>query len=364
MYKKWGTLLFYLILIFLIITPLLTLARGKPTLAASIRTWSMAPQLTRGDMAFLLPVEERTELSQGEIVVFRAPEDGIRDWTMHRIVGGDAENGYITKGDANDRTDQEGKGYPPIKPKWIGGVVPTVGDVPLKIPLVGYLPLLLEQNLQDPNPMLIPAFIGILAVALVLDEVFKPKKKRRKEAIQKHHLYFIGGAAFALLMGAAMLMGSLFINFPYQVSDTPGALMGSDVGVLKKGDERQLTLAELDNHGGIPSLYFAASADPQVELERESIYLSSGEEAEINATVYAEENGEYQSSIVVGMFLPFLPSEVISFLAGVNIWLAFGVVSLLPALPLFAAPYLEPRFRRRFIRGWRRKVEKISGAVQ
>jgi len=358
MYKKWPIIVFFIILAVVVLPPVLTLVRQQPTLATSIRTWSMAPQLNRGDMVFLLPVWESTELSQGQIIVFKAPEHGIRDWTMHRIVGGDAASGYITKGDANEGSDQAGSGYPPINPEWIGGVVPTIGSTPLKIPLLGYLPLIMDDYIQ--SPVFIPSFLGVLAVALVVDEIFKSKKRRRKESLQKHHLYFMGGLAFAVLMAAVMLMGSLFISLPYRVGESPGALMGSEVGMLEKGDSREVTLAELQNHGSVPAFYLAVSSDPQVELEQSYFFLRGGEEAELKATVHARETGKYEADVTVGMFLPFLPQGAIRLLASSGIWLAFSVIALIPALPLFFLPCLEPRFRRRFCRDWRQRLEKIT----
>jgi len=54
----------------------------------------------------LLPVSDKTDYSPGQIIVFHSEEDGIREWILHRIVGGDPEQGFITKGDANEFTDQ------------------------------------------------------------------------------------------------------------------------------------------------------------------------------------------------------------------------------------------------------------------
>jgi signal peptidase len=360
--KKWGTCIFLLILVIMVLPPLLTLLRQQPTLTASIKTWSMLPDLTRGDMVFLLPVGKSTKLSQGQIIAFSSPEHGISDWTMHRIVGGDAESGFITKGDANKWTDQEGSGYPPIKQEWIGGVVPTLGSSPLKVPLVGYLPLWLEENVQ--SPIFITIFLLVLVAVLLLDEIFRSKKRRKKEALKKQHLYFIGGMAFAVLMGAIMLMGSLFVTIPYGVSSSPAVLMGSDVGVLATGTNSELTLAKVQKHGGVPSFYLAASYDPQVQLEQDFFFLRRGEETELKATLYAREEGSYQANITLLMVLPFLPPGIIELLAGTNIWLAFSVVSLLPALPLFILPYLERRSSRRFTRGWQRRMEHTVGLVR
>jgi len=353
MLKKAGHTLFIFIIVVLVSTPLVTYWREKPTLAVTIRTWSMTPLMTRGDMVFIWPTGEKTVFSEGNIIVFRSEKDGIRDWTMHRIVGGDSEQGFITRGDANEWTDQEGLGYPPVRPEWIAGVVPTVGPLPLKIPLLGYIPLLIEGNIK--NPLLLPALLGILAAALVLDEIFKPKKKRRKEVWQKGQLYILAGLAFAILIGSLMLMGSLFLTFSYGVEKNAGVLMGSDVGILELGDSREQVLAELENEGAIPLYYYAVSRDPQVVLHQDWFYLSGGHSAQVMATVHGQKEGLYQANVKVGMFMPFLPPGIIRSLAVINFWLALVVVSLVPALPLFVLPYLEPRYRRRFVREVRKK---------
>ncbi|MGI6667822.1 MAG: hypothetical protein ACOX5Q_10390, partial [Bacillota bacterium] len=73
------------------------------------------------------------------------------------------------------------------------------------------------------------------------------------------------------------------------------------------------------------------------------------------------EEGIFNASIIVGMFMPFLPPAIIGFLASINFWLAIIVVSVVPALPLMILPYLEPRYRRRFLREIRRKWARTIG---
>lgn len=359
MLKKIATALTILAVLAVLAVPVATVLRKKPTGAVAVRTWSMSPLLTRGDLVLLRPVGQDTVLSIGRIAVFRPGGETGGEWIMHRIVGGDAQSGFITKGDANMYTDQESH-YPAIRPEWIAGVAATaIGNLPLKVPLLGYVPLHMEQHLAD-HQALIPILVGLLAVGLALDEVFKTGTRRRREAINKAQLFFLGGLVFAVLMGVVMLAGSLFITFPYGVDDAEGALMGSEVGVLKQGESRELELAALANEGIIPSCYCALSADPQVVLAESSFLLSRGGSAKVRATVHAREKGLHQAHITVGMFLPFLPSPVIAFLARKSYWLGLVVVSLVPALPLFLLPYLEPRGRRRFIRGWHRRVRRVA----
>ncbi len=356
MLKKWGNAAFIVLVSVLLLMLLLTLVRQQPTGVVAIRSYSMEPLITRGDLVFIKPVKASTNFKEGQIVIFRAVEEGIRDWTLHRIVGGNAEEGFITKGDANKEADQFLERFPAVKADWIVGVVPTIGGKPVKIPLLGYLPLLMEENMS--NPKLLPVGLGIIATVLLAQEYFYPRKMRKKRTMAKGQLYLLAGLAFSMLMLTVMLTGSLFLNFTYGVDDSRGVLLGSDVGVLQIGDRHTLTFAELENSGRFPAFYYVAVTDPQLELQQKANCLFGGEFAKVEATVYAQKTGIHQSTVCVGMFLPFLPLPVIAVLAEINIWLAFIAVALVPALPLLLLPWFEPRFRRDLKHFWQR-LQKI-----
>ncbi len=316
-YKKLGGICFAIIMVLLVGIVLLNIVRQQPSVAVAVRSWSMEPGMTRGDLVFISPVSENTNLEKGDVIVFRSEDDGIRDWTLHKIVGGDKESGFITQGDNNDYIDQDRSNYPPVKQEWIAGVVPTIGSTPIKIPRIGHLPLWLGDNLNSTN--LIPISLVILVAVLIVDELFLSKKKKRKkkdkdkELMEKGQLYFLGGTAFAFIMGVIMIMSSLFTSVPYAVDGAAGVLMGSDVGVLEQGTEKELDIANLSNEGFFSSLYYAESNDPNIVLKENNIHLKAGESKELTATIYAEEPGTHKANIKVGMFLPFLPSSVISF---------------------------------------------------
>ncbi|OWZ83408.1 signal peptidase I [Natranaerobius trueperi] len=147
--RKIETVLLVLVITFVLSMVVITIYRQAPTLAVTIRSWSMEPSMTRGDLVAVLPVDCE-DLSKGDKVIFRSPEAGICNWTLHRIVCDEKEDGFVTQGDANEVTDQECGMFPPIQSDWVGGVVPTINDKPVKIPLLGYIPLLIEENIYNP----------------------------------------------------------------------------------------------------------------------------------------------------------------------------------------------------------------------
>ncbi len=87
---------------------------------------SMEPEIHTG--AVVIVNTKDTEVETGDIVTYRLPKtDGSESLVTHRIIGED-EDGYITKGDANDVEDMTR-----VKKEQI------VGTCMFSIPMLGYL---------------------------------------------------------------------------------------------------------------------------------------------------------------------------------------------------------------------------------
>lgn len=71
---------------------------GGPASYVIVSGRSMEPMLHTGDLAV---VRKRQQYQIGDLVAFRAEGGQV----IHRIVGGDAETGYVTRGDNNDAPD-------------------------------------------------------------------------------------------------------------------------------------------------------------------------------------------------------------------------------------------------------------------
>ncbi len=164
MLKRASFLILISLLILLSVTPLVSNMLDRPTIAVAVRSWSMEPVLTRGDLVFLWPTGESFNYRTGQVIAFRTEDSRSSRWVMHRIVGGDREKGFITRGDASKSTDQE-KNYPPIEPEWIAGIAVPLGDYLLKIPYVGNLVLFFGENLE--NPYLLTVFLALLVLLLL-----------------------------------------------------------------------------------------------------------------------------------------------------------------------------------------------------
>ncbi|MCD6558158.1 MAG: signal peptidase I [Candidatus Aenigmarchaeota archaeon] len=99
----------------------------------SVYSDSMLPILHRGD---LLLCSNWGEKNKGDVIIYINPKIGYP--IVHRIVSVE-ENGFITKGDHNARTDQEGFGISPVTENQIKG------KVLFGVPLLGYPRLFIDS---------------------------------------------------------------------------------------------------------------------------------------------------------------------------------------------------------------------------
>lgn len=143
--------------IFVILIALLLVApTGAPLSLGYVTTDSMEPTIGVNDGYVAV---QPGNLDSGDIVVFWSAAEG--EYVTHRIVESTA-NGFITKGDNNEATDQAA-GYPPIPKSAIVAKVVTVGGQPIVIPNLGAtVPFILEYQ-----PVILGLILLLLAVVIV-----------------------------------------------------------------------------------------------------------------------------------------------------------------------------------------------------
>jgi signal peptidase I len=325
-------------------------------LFTAVRSNSMYPLFQRGDMIMIKSLSESDAVKIDDIVVFKSEEGSLsgQGFVVHRIIKQTDDGNYITKGDANDYKD------PILKREWIYSKAVTLGKLPVKIPLLGYLPLWMENFQNNPYAMPLIAVIlaGIIGVSELTDN--KKKKKKKKNNLDMQLLYFFSGLTISIVMAATMLTTSQRIVLPYEVSENnQGVIMGSAVGIMKVGDERTIPLADLSNKGFMPVTATITTKDEQLKFSHTLETLNNGDELKPELTLEAKYPGNYESVIHIGLFYPLLPKSIIYNLANNSYWLALAVVSLIPGLPLMLYPIIDKTMRRKTIKEIRRKIRRI-----
>lgn len=363
-FKQIFNIFLGLVVIFLLTATIGSAVTKTPFLMTAVRSNSMYPLYERGDLLLLSPVSDKDQFQIGDIIIFRT-DTGVlanQGWIAHRIIGGNNIEGFITKGDANDYTDQD-HNSPAIKPEWISNKVITFSGQPLKIPLLGYLPLLTEQ--YQKNPYVLPAITVILAAIIGISELTENKKKtrRKKNKSELPLMYFLGGITVSILLGASMMATSEHLRIPYEVSETNKGVMTGSLGILKVGEVVERPLSDLENSGFFPITVVLTSNDKQTSFSHQALTLMPGQKEKATLIVTAENPGNYESSIHVGMFFPVLPKALISFLANINYWLAVIVVALIPGLPLMLYPLWDSRMRRIVIKSLNKSMRQVRNSL-
>lgn len=101
---------------------------------ATITSGSMWPALKRGDLVLIKGIENKDEISVGDIVVYK----NQKGFTIHRVIKLD-ENTLTTKGDANNVNDV------PVNYEELIGKAVTMNNNPVRIPFLGSLGLLVNK---------------------------------------------------------------------------------------------------------------------------------------------------------------------------------------------------------------------------
>lgn len=133
-------------------------ALGGSTTYVRVHGGSMEPTFYGGDLAV---VRRSSAYKVGDIVAFEA-EGGM---VIHRIIGGSAEEGYRTQGDARDTADA-----------WNPGPDLIAGKLWFSIPYAG----IAGDRLQEPR--IFGAFAGALALFVLSGFLRVPRRKRREGA--------------------------------------------------------------------------------------------------------------------------------------------------------------------------------------
>jgi signal peptidase I len=137
-------------------------ALGGPAEYVVVRGSSMLPTYNAGDLVLVL---RASHYQIGEVVAYRVPagEIGEGSLVIHRIIGGNAERGFVTEGDNNVSPDP-----------WLPRLDNVAGRAVLVIPAIGRFVAMAHQ----------PAISASLATALlVAAEIARRQRPVRRRTV-------------------------------------------------------------------------------------------------------------------------------------------------------------------------------------
>jgi signal peptidase I len=315
---------------------------GRPLLLAAVPTGSMRPALQPGDLIPVLPVWATGPLRDGEIVVYRQP-DGDR-WIVHRIIGGDPILGFTTKGDANDTPDEK-----PVLPAYIAGVVPQSGGKPWRLPHLGQLSSS-NQWLANPFTALVA---GAAGGALLLGGERKRKVRRRRGEERALTLYaaLVFTAFLATLLPAWALSSRVSLQYKV-VTERPANIQAAGVYLVGEVHQEEILI---QNPSLIPMIVLYQPDDPAIQFDRAWRLIPPGGEDRFHVRVAQDQPGTYQSSLIVGVFVPLLPPQLLLLLSRLGLGITAVILALVPAGLVTAIALLDPQVRLA-LRGLRNRL--------
>ncbi|GAB7091974.1 signal peptidase I [Halorubrum luteum] len=317
---------------------------GQPTLIAYVDSGSMEPTIDEGDGFVAIPAAVTGPPSEGDVITFHAEEIEGGGLTTHRVVG-ETDEGYITRGDANPFTDQDG-GEPPVGDDRIVAQALQIGDTVVTIPHLGtgiegiqgvvfgtVVAVIDTLGLDsDVSPGTVGVWIFVLGAVLFVAS-FRSDSDSGPERDMSRSLDGpdgIDGRTVAILLLVVVLVPA---NAAMIVPSGPTDVVidGDEVADAEGVDPGDTVEAEFDarNGGLITLLLVFEPTDDDVAVEPDSLAVPVGEGA--TATVSApapEPGGERTITIEEHRYLVVMPEGVLTWLHSVSPYAALAALNL------------------------------------
>ncbi|USZ71071.1 S26 family signal peptidase [Natronosalvus halobius] len=319
---------------------------GQPILLGYVATGSMEPTLSAGDGFVAVPSAVTDAPEPGDVVVFEAETLHGGGLTTHRIVA-ETDEGYVTRGDANPFTDQDG-GEPPVTEgkivaeAWqIGGSVvrvPHLGTVIMSVQgLVGAVFGLLAAPLgitaafdaEGTGALLVALGVGLLGVGLLLERVGVAERRTARRTSRENVIGLWSALSavvvvLALFATAAMVIPAGGTAYELVSTDSPT----DDPQIVAPGETTTLTRT-IDNSGYVPVVVVLDAPHPAVDAEPRSTTVGSRDTAEVALSMTAPETtGSYTRDVVESRYLLVLPPTLLVWLHDVHPFVAIGAVNV------------------------------------
>ncbi|GAB3030687.1 signal peptidase I [Natronobiforma cellulositropha] len=322
---------------------------GTPLLVSYVETDSMEPALEAGDGFLLVPAAVSSP-SAGDVIVFDAESADGGGLTTHRVVAV-TDDGYVTKGDANPFTDQDG-GEPYVTDGQVVGTALATDSV-LTIPALGTLAGTVTDGVEAIQTTLAAALgtrrvLGSQGLALALvglgtalyglsrvaSEGGRPtrvrtRRRKREGVYDRQRVVLALALVLTLVTAGAMGLAANTDRFTIVSTESP-----SDRADVVETGETASYPYELRNGGLVPTLTVVDPASPGVAVDERTHRLTRGEATAATLEVTAPEStGYYVRSVEHRQYVAVLPADVIVTLHDVHPWVATAAVTVAVVAP-------------------------------
>jgi len=331
--RRAGTVLFALLVVSLLVGAVL----GQPVLLGYVTSDSMEPTLEPGDGFVAVPSFVAGEPEPGDVVVFQARDLNDGGLTTHRVVEV-TDEGYVTKGDANPFTDQDG-GEPPVSDGQVVAHAVQVGGSVVAIPYLGTAVDAVRTAVTAPfdgvdsgragTYMVIAGIVLFLLAGATGDRARRDASRERgRRSVVSARVVAV--AAVIVVVAAATAAMALPAGV-HEVTVVSTERPGESPALVAAGGSTEIDF-EFHNGGLLPVLVVLEPASSGTAVDPDRAVLGRGER--VNATLTAsvpDETGVYARHVRESRYILVLPPAVVGTLHAVHPLVALLAVDLVVA---------------------------------
>jgi len=309
---------------------------GQPILLSYVETGSMQPTLDPGDGFVAIPAQVAGGIGPGDVVTFEAQEIQGGGLTTHRVVE-ETERGYVTRGDNNPFTDQDG-GEPIVQDTEVVAKALQFGGGVVVIPHLGTVAMGFQSALDATQTWLAVTFgvrslLGtqglayiIFGASIVAYAVDWYLNAGGRESRSRDRSRDDGTSVMAILVVLALVLmatatAAMVVPAGTQEYGVVSAEFESEnPTVIESGTSQEIEYV-VPNAGLVPVYAYVEPASPGVDVEPQRLSVGSRGEASTTVTLSApDQTGYYRLFVVEHRYLAVLPSSVVDELYRVHPW--------------------------------------------
>ena len=317
---------------------------GQPILLGYVATGSMEPTMDAGDGFIAIPSAVTGDVQEGDVVVFQARELHDGGLTTHRVVG-ETEGGYITKGDANPFTDQDG-GEPPVTDGQIVAEALQINGEVVTIPYLGTIVMGIQgvamaaanavtsvfgmatTSSNGLGSMLVAIGVALLGFGILLERLGPARRETTRRRSRENVLAFWSTLGLILLVFVTLATAAMVVpsgTYEYGLISTESPT--DDPQIIEPGATTELTRS-VDNAGYLPVVvvHEAESNGIRADPGWQTVGIRGSGETTVRLSA-PEEPGEYTRSLGEYRYLAVLPPSLLVWLHGVHPFAAIAAVN-------------------------------------
>ncbi|WP_049900679.1 signal peptidase I [Natrinema sp. J7-1] len=317
---------------------------GQPILLGYVATGSMEPTIDTGDGFVAIPSLVAGDIEEGDVVVYQARTLHDGGLTTHRVVG-ETEEGYVTKGDANPFTDQDG-GEPHVTEGQIVAEVWQPGGSVVTIPQLGTAVLAIQgvaasvagvvasvfglatMSANGLGALMVAIGVALLGFGTLFERLGPSQRETRRSRSRENVIAFWTALGLVLLVfvtfaTAAMVVPSGTTEYELISSESPD----DNPQIVAPGETATLTRT-VDNSGYLPIavVHEAESRSISADPARQTVGIRDSGETTVSLSA-PEETGEYTRHLGEYRYLAVLPPSVLFWLHDLHPLVAIAAVN-------------------------------------